>query len=728
MKSFGVALLAAGGLMLEIGLTRLFSTLYYPPYVFVVLSLAVLGIGLGAGLVAWRPALARAELIPWYAGGASVTALLVTAFLLTWPDLGGGAIQFGLTALPFLGLGMTLSALFSLDAAHSPAYYRADLVGAGVGAALTLPLLDTVGVVNGLVAAALLPALAGLLLAGTLRTPVTVVAAAGAALLLVNIARPVLALDWARAPTAKPVLDSLAGSGRLLASTWDSFARTDLVDPGDGRPYELYMDGAAGSVMPPAAGDPALWRDIGLFPFATEQPSHVFIIGPGGGADVWFAVQGRAEEIVAVEVNAASVDMVRAFGDYNGDLYARPDVRVVVDEGRHVLTREDAAYDLIFLSHVLTQAAERTGFTLVENRALTVEAFATYLEHLRPGGQLALKLYDEPTLTRALATALTVLRGQGMDDAQALQHVMVFLDGAADPAVPLLLVRNAPFTRDDSLSLGAVARQVGFTPLFLPQVLADPPLDAVVSGAQTFAAVLAASDGNLAPTTDDRPFFYLFEPGLPSQLRRLLWALLAVVVVGIAGVIRMQRRLAPEARFPGHPSTSARWAWASCWWRSPSSSRPRVCSAIRPGRDGGAGRAAGHGRCGQRGARRACPRCAWAPAAVALAVVAWLLPWPLPAPRAIGGRAAARSGDVAGTCARGVFMGAPFPLGLRQVGAVDRRQVALAECQRRHERGRLRGGRGVGCNVRLSCRSAGGGGALSRGCAAVRLVHARGRL
>ncbi|MCB0161812.1 MAG: hypothetical protein KDD83_26925, partial [Caldilineaceae bacterium] len=85
MKSFGVALLAAGGLMLEIGLTRLFSTLYYPPYVFVVLSLAVLGIGLGAGLVAWQPGLARAGLLPWYAGGASVTALLVTAFLLLWP-------------------------------------------------------------------------------------------------------------------------------------------------------------------------------------------------------------------------------------------------------------------------------------------------------------------------------------------------------------------------------------------------------------------------------------------------------------------------------------------------------------------------------------------------------------------------------------------------------------------------------------------------------------------
>lgn len=681
MKTIGLALLAGGGLMLEIGLTRLFSTLYYPPYVFVVLSLAVLGIGLGAGLAAWRQELVRAQFVGWYAGAAALAALLLPALLLVWPGLGGGNVHALLTVPPFFALGMTLAALFSLHAPRSAALYRADLIGAGVGAALTLPVLDALGVINGVIAAAFVLALAGLLLADSRRTPLALLPPTLLLLLVINLVRPVLQLDWTRLPTDKPILASLDDPGRLVATVWGSFARTDLVDPGGGRPYELYMDGAAGSVMPPAAGDPTLWRDIGLFPFATEQPERVFIIGPGAGADVWFAVQGRAREIVAVEVNRAAVDLVRAYGDYNGELYARPDVRVVVDEGRHVLEREGATYDLIFLSHVLTLTAERAGFTLVENRALTEEAFATYLDHLRPGGQLALKLYDEPTLTRALATALAVLRSRGMDDAQALQHVMVFLDDEADPAVPLLLVRTIPFTRADSLSLGAVARQVGFTPLFLPHALANPPLDAVAAGGRTFGAVLAESGQNLAPTTDDRPFFYLFTPGLPLELRRLLWGLLAVVLTGGAGVLLVQRRLEPPARLP----------WAPLYFASLGMGFMMVEIAVIQQTQRLLGHPAqavtvvlagllvmggvGSGVIG----RYADAVRSWAPLAVVGAVAAWLLFWPLLVDRFVGTSAPLRLGiTLLALAPLAFFMGAPFPLGLRTVGAIDRRHVALA--------------------------------------------------
>ncbi len=317
-----------------------------------------------------------------------------------------------------------------------------------------------------------------------------------------------------------------------LASVWDSFARTDLIDPGSGQPYELYMDGAAGSVMPPAEGHPALWRDIGLFPFATEQPARVFIIGPGAGLDVWFARQGNATTIDAVEVNRASVDLTRAYAAYNSDLYDQPGVRIEIDEGRSVLARAAEDYDLIFLAHVVTLAAERGGLSLVENSAFTLEAFTTYLDHLTPSGALAIKLYDEPTLTRALATAVAVLGSRGLTDAEALTHVISLLDTRVDPPIPLLLVRNTAYTSEDALSIGAVAREVGFTPLFLPGVVAQPPLDAVAAGTQSLDAVITAAESNLAPVSDDRPFFYHFDFGLPLSLKRLLWLLLALIGLG----------------------------------------------------------------------------------------------------------------------------------------------------------------------------------------------------
>src|SRR5215213_9970620 len=47
--------LGAGGLILEIALTRLFSVLLFYHYVFLVLAVALLGLGLGGGLAALLP-------------------------------------------------------------------------------------------------------------------------------------------------------------------------------------------------------------------------------------------------------------------------------------------------------------------------------------------------------------------------------------------------------------------------------------------------------------------------------------------------------------------------------------------------------------------------------------------------------------------------------------------------------------------------------------------------
>ena len=57
-----------------------------------------------------------------------------------------------------------------------------------------------------------------------------------------------------------------------------------------------------------------------------------------------------------------------------------------------------------------------------------MEAFIEYLEHLDSGGLIALKLYDEVTLTRALSTGLAAFRHLGMNDQQALQHMLAIID------------------------------------------------------------------------------------------------------------------------------------------------------------------------------------------------------------------------------------------------------------------------------------------------------------
>jgi hypothetical protein len=411
-----------------------------------------------------------------------------------------------------------------------------DLVGAGCGALLAIPLLNRFGAVNAILLAALGFAIAALYFSARRDRLVAVICIGIAGIIFgVNASRPFLRINPSKLATEKPLAAALSEGGKILQARWDAFARTDLVDPGAARPLRIYVDGGAASVMPSEAAKRDLLGDIGFFPFATEQPSRVFIIGPGAGLDVWFALQSNARRITAVEVNTASVELVEAWRGYTGALYDRAEVEVVVDDGRSALRRSQEKYDLIYLSQVVTLAAERGGYALSENTVYTEEAFSEYLDHLAEDGQIALKLYDEVTLTRALSTALAAFHRRGLPDQAALKHMMAFIDSRSNPPVPLLLIGAAAYSEDDSLVLGAIARDVGFTPLLLPHVLVQPPLDAVASGAETFDAIVMNSDADISPTTDDRPYFFQFEKGIPSTLLGLVS--LAAVVTAVLLVL-----------------------------------------------------------------------------------------------------------------------------------------------------------------------------------------------
>lgn len=695
----GIGLLSGGGLLLEIALTRLFSALFYPPYVFAVLSLAVLGLGLGAALAAWRQPWRSQQRTPSYAALAGLATLLLVLLAVRLASLDARALLVLLVALPYLFVGLALATLFSQHAAQSPQLYRSDLLSAGLAALLAIPLLNRLGPVNGLLLIAALFALAGLVLARqAMALPVVAMLAALLAL-GTNAGLSWLALDMATVQAQKPAGEALAKGGQLLATRWDAFARTDLIAPADGGPYQLTMDGAAASIMPPAEDNDFLLRDIGLFPFATSPLQRVFIIGPGGGLDVYFGLLAQAEDIVAVEVNPASVDLVQDFAAYNGDLYGQPAVRVLVDEGRSVLRREATTYDLISLSQVVTLAAERSGYTLTENTAYTVQAFLDYLDHLAPNGQIAIKLYDEPTLTRALSTALAAFRARGLSDAQGLSHIAAFLDPQHDPAIPLLLVRQQPFAPEEALELGAVARRVGFVPLFLPGVLAEPPLDAVEAGEMAFQDIVESTASDISPTSDDRPFFYQFERGIPRSLQSLLAVLAAVVLLAALGLAVAQRGLQPvalrwaplyfaalgagfmlveiaviqQARlFLGHPTlalaTSLGVLLVAGGLGSGLAGR-----LVRPASDQGGGALPGRPAPGE----STLP--AWPAAAVALLVLVWAVAWPRLSATFLGASWPLRVLVVAASLAPlAIFMGMPFPLGLRWVGRTGQRPVAVA--------------------------------------------------
>ena len=139
------AMVSATVLLLEITFTRLFSLFLNYHYVFVVLAVALLGLGCGATLCGatrhrWlRPSSHPPERTLWQVCLGTGLILIMVTTLLTQTALASRLLSAAaLALLPFLGCGLFLALVFTGKAIHSRELYAADLFGAGMGCLVSL--------------------------------------------------------------------------------------------------------------------------------------------------------------------------------------------------------------------------------------------------------------------------------------------------------------------------------------------------------------------------------------------------------------------------------------------------------------------------------------------------------------------------------------------------------------------------------------------------------------
>ncbi len=682
-----VSLLAGAGLLLEIALTRMLSLLYFSPFVYVLLAVAVLGSGLGAAAATLLPRTRRRSGAALAALAGGLVTPLVVVLLLQVATTPLQGLALALCALPFVFLGHALATLFALRSAAAPRLYLSDLVGAGLGALASVAGLDTLGAVGTVLLAGLLAALAGSMLAPRPLLGSALVASVACGALLAGE----LASGWPQPPLAalaapKPLSRELRSGATPVAHAWDALGRSDLVRRTDGSLY-LYLDGGAGSLVPDTSRPTTYLHDVGAYAYAVLEPQSVFVVGPGGGLDVALAKAFNVPSITAVELNGAGVRLAERASSSGlvGGVAAYAGVDLHIDEGRSFLRRRGGRYDLILLSQVVTDAAEARSYALVENSVYTVEAFREDLAHLASGGALALKLYDEVTLTRALTTAVTALAARGMSQADALHHTLAVLDARGSRPIPLLMVFDHALGHDEALAYGRLAQSAGLRILYLPGLVENPPLDALSAGRTDLAHIEASSGGvDIAPTFDRRPFFFQFEPGLPRPLASLLWGLAALALAGSGLLVLRQRRRSGPARpapllfaflgagfmlfevgalqrlrlYLGHPTLTLAVGLAALLV--------------------GAGLGSGLAPRFARNARREPVAIGLAAATVAGAILAWSLLVPLWTDATLAWPTGARAALAAASLLLVALpMGMPFPLALRLAGRSGPAEVAL---------------------------------------------------
>ena len=544
--ALGMAFVSATALAFEVALTRICSVLLQYHLSFAVVSMAVLGGGLG-GFAAWfwarrvRGGADAVADVAFVALGPSLVVALVA--LLRLPFASGWPVLLLLVLPAFAAAGAFLSLTLRAFLARAGRLYAADLGGGAAGVWVAIAAMGALGgPVNVTLAIAVLAA--ALAWSWTRGRPAGARLAPGAlvAVVLVTLVHAlfgVLDVDYARAPQkllARMLQPGPQGTPHLLPrlARWDAYSRVDVLELDAPRGVQrlVFIDGETPTPMlhvdpvSPNAAGVSVVDALAALPLRLVPPQRVLSIGPGGGYDVVAAKRFGAAAVDAVELNAGVLAVVDAAREFTGDVYRQPGVRLYHAEGRQFARRAPAgSYDLIVLALAQSLAGNLQEYALSENYLYTREAFADYLRALTPDGAIEF-LVSSPVMQAKLSrTALEVLAAQGLP---ATECVFAATSRGEVPYDHLLLVRKAPFTPAERDRLTREIESRRYTVLQAPAGVGVP---AALRASAPEAGV------RLGPATDEKPFFFHLEPGMPAGVRLLLWGATAALVLAGAGLV-----------------------------------------------------------------------------------------------------------------------------------------------------------------------------------------------
>ena len=137
----------------EIVLSRLLSVLLSYHYVFIVLSLTLLGLGMGGISVHFlRARISRAQgrsIFLTFFASLYALAISFSILCLIWVGYLGNILFYCfILFIPFLLVGMLLATIYSTFPEASARIYGMDLIGGAAGSVGIIPLLDLLGVIN----------------------------------------------------------------------------------------------------------------------------------------------------------------------------------------------------------------------------------------------------------------------------------------------------------------------------------------------------------------------------------------------------------------------------------------------------------------------------------------------------------------------------------------------------------------------------------------------------
>ncbi len=548
---------------LELFLTRILNLKAWNHLVYIIIPYAILGYGIGANLcLIFREQLRQCAaprvlgvLLVLSSVFSMVTALVLIPFpidlqyiLDIFVSIKAVAMllaAYSILTIPFMLIGFCVVYLFQTNAAQSHRLYFWDLLGAGAGAFLFYPLINSTQVVHSIIILALLGLFLGLVVLYPKYRYISAVF--------------IIFLGWFSLTTLPEPqeykIDQRKGweyipghfskeQYRHIVSRWHPLGRTDIFQITDAKARENIYNSSLGTfeinVLPTPefsyistnylAGSPIfalsrknlaknkakvkLFSQAMEFPYVLLNKPKVLVIGTGGGRDIFMAKTHGAPNVIGAEINPGiykEMSPQGKFHEYSGRVYNLPNVSISNVDGRQLVKRQPSnSRDLIILNGVDTFSGLSSGaYAYAESYLYTTDAVQDYLRVLTDNGMINFNRWYFSGMPREdlrlFAIILDALRQRKVENPG--DHVIL----GVHQTWALFLVKKTPFTPAEKEKVYEYFRAHNVQ-------LAFPSTDEKNFFALYLANFNQKREGffvdqypyDVSVITDDKPFFYKY--------------------------------------------------------------------------------------------------------------------------------------------------------------------------------------------------------------------------
>ncbi len=548
----GVFLISFSSLLFQILQTRIMSVIAWYYMAFFAISVAMLGMTVGAVWVyLWRERFLPEQLPVTLSNFALLTALampvsivlqfcLVITPALSLISLVAWALLLTVMAVPYVFAGVVVSLALTRSPFPTGQVYGVDLLGAALGCLAVLGLLNVLDGPTCVIVAGVIAGLSSLAFSASAvaedqlhlksipwwRQPATVVVVL-LAVALFNALSPV-----GFSPIlVKSSVDKMGKYGQF--EKWNSYSRIRASRPTLEFPplpapspkfsvdtristVDLNIDGAAATAIfhydSTLNSISFLQYDLVNLAYRIPGIKKSAVIGVGGGKDILSAHLFGVTDITGVELNPIFINLLKRdpFYKHYSNLTALPNLKLHVDDGRSWFAATNEKFDLVQMSMIDTWASTGAGaFSLSENGLYTLEGWRAFLKSINDNGFFTVSRWYSPSNVnetgRMIGLATAALIDSGVKDVRP--HLFV----ASTSNNATLVLSKAPFTEEQLRILHDAVRDGGFSEVISPDRQPDSKLLRQIIESQDLGSlnrVLGSTYLDLTVPTDSRPFFF----------------------------------------------------------------------------------------------------------------------------------------------------------------------------------------------------------------------------